>query len=402
MNRKDTNRVNMIDTTTHYCDLNVAATAGITAFALKLADVKAKMVLINGLNQVVTGTTTGVTLDTNLLRKTMTDYALKCANATKGYANSVNNNTLKALVNYTRAKLDKISKEDVDDVCQTIHDAADDNFAGAAPYGIVATDVTDLQTAINLYRSATQNPRQAIISKSQAVEQSSRMVREVIDDLLEGQLDVMVNTLEITNANFCKGYEQARIIIDLGSTTAKVRGDVRDANTAPLMNVDFTIYETGSLTKVGETSTDVKGKFGISNLPSGNFDFKWEKGGYATVKEENVHIGPGKELKRKIVMHALVVEEDDLMMMLIANINLQGNGIEATSVITLEAMNSTMRFYSSNSPAGLPGGQFVDVQAGQSVTHTVQEFMNLVGNGQYSNVQNVGGVMGHWRVTVEI
>ena len=402
MNRKDTNRLNMIDTTVDYCELNAADTAAIINFAIVILAIKAKLVLISALNQIGTGTTKGVTIDTNLLRRTMTDLALKCANATIGYANSVNNNTLKALVNFTKSSLDKLSKEDVDDVCKAIHDATSANAANVVSYGVVATDITDLLAAINLFRTATQNPRQAIITKSQAILQSKVMVREVIDDLLVGQLDVMANTLKLSNYNYWTGYYQAREIVDLGSTTAKVRGTVLDMNDVPIQQADFTIYETGTLIKRAEVSTDIKGKYKADHLPSGDFDFKWEKHGYGTLTETNVHIGPGKELNRKVVLHALVTLEGDLMMMMVGNIDLQGNGIEATSIITIEAVNSPMRFYTSNSPAGLPGAQFIDVQAGQSITKTVQEFLDLVGQNQYTNVQNVGGVMGHWKVIVEV
>jgi len=41
----------------------------------------------------------------------MTDLAFKCGNATVAYANSVHNNTLKALVNYTETKLHGMKKE---------------------------------------------------------------------------------------------------------------------------------------------------------------------------------------------------------------------------------------------------------------------------------------------------
>ncbi len=402
MKTEDSNRVNMINANITICDANTAATAGIPSFVIVLGSVKSKMVLINSLNQIGEGGTTGVTLDTNVLRSEMTARAFKCANATLAYANSTNNNTLAALVNYSETKLNSLKKEVVDDVCEAIHDATDANIAGATNFGVNATDVTDLQTAIDLYRTASQNPRQAIISKSQAKKKVTRMIREVLDDLLVAQLDKMVNTLKLTNKDFFDAYKQSREIIDLGSTSAKVRGTVLDINDAPVKGVEFVIRETGTLTKVAETETDIKGKYGVSKLPVGDFDFEWSKDGYKTVTEENVHISAGKDLRRKIVMRSVIVAEGDLMMMMVGNIVLGSSDVNGDSLITIEAMNSPMRYYTSNSPAGLSVAQFFDVQAGQSVTKTVQEFINLVGQEQYTNVQNIGGVMGHWRVTVEV
>lgn len=264
MKNEDSNRVNMINATITVCDANTAATVGIPSFATVLGSVKSKMVLINSLNQSGEGTTKGITLDTNVLRKAMTALALKCANATLAFANSTNNNTLAALVNFSETKLNSLKKEDVDDVCEAIHDATNAYIAGASNFGASATDVTDLQASIGLYRTASQNPRTAIISKSQAKKQVATMVREVIDDLLTAQMDKMVNTLKAANKDFFDTYKQGREILDLGTTSAKIRGTVLDEDDVPLKGVIFTITETETDVEVAKTKTDNKGKYGAS------------------------------------------------------------------------------------------------------------------------------------------
>lgn len=364
------------------------------------------MVLINSLNQIADGTTTGVTLDTKALRKAMTDLALKCANATLAYANSIHNNTLAALVNYSESELNRLKKEDVDDTCEAIHDATNTNIAGATNFGVVASDVTDLQASIDLYRTASQNPRQALISKSQAKQQVTNMIREVIDDLMIAQMDKMVNTLKTVNKDFCSGYKQAREILDLGTTTAKVRGTVLDEEDVPLKGVLFSILDTGTEDVVVSVKTDNKGKFNAAKLAAGTFDFKWELSGYKTVIETEVKITNGKELKRKVVMDAAVVQEGDLNAGQLANINLNGidgNGSKLTKVI-LEASGNTMRFYATNNPGNGSGGVFIDVTNGQTITKTPVEFAAQVGFGNgnsFLNVQNVGGGNGHWKITFE-
>src|SRR5687768_15756445 len=115
MEQDDINRTNMINTTITYSDDNPGPTGGITQWAPTITAIKAKMVLINSYNQQGGASTTGVTTDTNVLKLLMIDYAYKCANATKGFAISTNNNTLKAQVNYTEIDLKKFAKEVVDD-----------------------------------------------------------------------------------------------------------------------------------------------------------------------------------------------------------------------------------------------------------------------------------------------
>lgn len=397
----------MINSTIGYSDANTAATAGIPSYATILAQVKSKMVLINSLNQIADGTTKGVTLDTNALRKEMTTLALKCANATLAYANSIHNNSLAALVNYSESELNRKKKEDIDDVCEAIHDATDANIAGASNFGVTPTDVTDLQAAIDLYRIASQNPRQAIITKSQAKKQVTEMIREVIDELLVAQLDKMVNTLKATNKVFYDGFKQAREILDLGTTTAKVRGTVLDEEDVPLKGVIFTILETGTEEEVTRVKTDMKGKFNASKLPAGLFDFKWGLNGYKTVLETEVKISNGKELKRKVVMEREVVIEGNVAAGAIVNIDAGGGDDKVTmqTKVAVTVTGSTLRFYASDSPNGAPGTKFIDVQAGQTISKTVGEIASLIGAddvNQFVNIQNIGGANGHYRIVLDV
>jgi|GEM_PF-1582212 len=396
-------RVNMINATIIFCDGHTTVTMSIPAFATVLAAVKAKMLLINSYNQIGNGSTKGVTLDTKGLRRVMTIIALKCSNATLAFANSTNNNTLAALVDFSESALNGMKKEDIDDVCQAIIDATNGNIAGASNFGVTPIDVTDGQSAIALYRVASQNPRQAIISRSQAKKQEEIMVREVIDELLVKQMDKMTNTLKSTQIEFWRGYYQSREIINLGTTTAKVRGTVLDINDVPLKGVSFMILKTGTTEEVAKVLTDIKGKFNAAKLPAGDFDFKFELEGYKTVAESNVHISAGKELKRKIVMDASVIKSGSLAAGMFGNIAI--NSIdENISKIIAEAKGSAMRYYATNNPANGAGSAFLDVQAGEVISKTPIEFAALVGWGNgngYLNVQNIGGVQGEWRVTFE-
>ena len=397
------NRVNMINANITFCDGNTTVTMSIPAFATVLAAIKAKMLLINSYNQIGDGTTKGVTLDTNALRKAMTTLGVKCANATLAFANSTNNNTLAALVNFSESKLNGMKKEDVDDTCQAIHDAANANLAGVTAFGITGIDVTDLLAAIGIYRVASQNPRQAIVTRSQAKLQAELMVGEVIAELLVKQLDKMANTLKATQIEFWRGYYQSREIINIGSTSAKVRGTVLDENDVPLRDVVFTIFKTGTTEEVKKVFTDIKGKFNAAKLLPGDFDFVFEKEGFKTVTETNVHISAGKELKRKVVMDEVIIESGVLAPGQIANIPIAtiDEGIEK---IIVEAKDSGMRFYAANSPTGGPGSAFIDVVAGSETTKTPIEFEALVGWGNgngYLNVQNIGGVQGEWKISFE-
>lgn len=403
MKNTNSNRVNAVNTTVLFCESNVSATSGIPLFSTVLGDVKAKMVLVNSLNQIADGSTKGVTLDTKLLRGAMVNLAFKCANGTLAYANSIGSNTLKDLVNFTMSDFERAKKEDVDDMCQTVHDVAAANVAAIASYGVLGTDVTDLQVAIDLYRVGSQSPRQAIVSRSVAKRQVSDLIREVMDDLLVGQLDKMVNTLRVSNGGFWGGYFQAREVVDLGRTTAKIRGTVKDGNDVPLVGVVFRVVEAGTSNVIAEVVSQVKGVFNSGSLPSGFVDLAWSFGGYETVEELNVKISAGKELRRRVVMvaqPAVVVREGNLGMGMIGNVDVSGlDNPDAT--VQLEAMGVQMNFFASNSLNGGAAGGVVSVQPGMPVEMKASQLAAAIGLGgvnSFLNVQNVGMMPGSWRV----
>jgi hypothetical protein len=298
MDNKSANRVNMIRATATLCGNNTTATSGIAAFAGELARVNNNLVLINSLDLIIIGTSKGVTLDTNQLRKTMTDFALLCANATFAYASSVNNNTLKALVDFPEYKLNGQKKDEVDDTCEGIYNAINANQVAVTPFGATAADATSLQTAIGLYRTAMQNPRQAIITKSNAVEQLNTIIRNTIDDLFKDKMDRMVNTLKLSNFNFWDLYFKAREIIDLGSTTAKLRGTVSDNNGNPIAGAIISVHITGQSTEAYKAITDANGEFNISGILPNDYDIFITATGFQPQSEINIHISAGQEVNR--------------------------------------------------------------------------------------------------------
>ena len=302
MNTPDTNRDNMIRATILFCIENSSPTSTINAFGPALLAAQNKVTLIDQLDQIAMGKSKGVTLDTIGIRNAMSSVALKCANAVYGYASATKNNTLKALVDYKPSVLDHLPKEKVDDACQTIRETADANMLNAQNYGITASDTSDLQTAIDLYRMSIQSPRQFIITRSNANKQIGKLIREVIDDLFDGQMDSMVRTLISTNPEHVDKYFLARKIIQLGTTTGKIRGTVSDSDKKPLLGVLISLRLTGDVTIVAYTKTDSEGYFKIDNIKPGNYDIEVTLSGFVTITETDIRFGPGKELRRRYTL----------------------------------------------------------------------------------------------------
>lgn len=299
------NLVNMIRAVILYCTTNTLLSASAFFLAARNA-ASAKLVIIDGLNQIAVGTTTGVTLNTNAIKKAMIDIAYKCASGLKAFTFSpscTNPEVLLAKVNYTPTDLERIKKDDIDDICETISIEANANIANSADLLYDASDVTALNAAIALYRTAMQNPRQAIITKSQANKQITEISRSVVDIQFKGIMDNLVNTQRTIDPNYVSGYYQSREIIDLGSTHAKIRGTVQNPTQMVLSGVSVFITPVGQPTVILQTTTDNTGKFTLNQIPAAAYDLHIEyTEGYINQLESNLQITPGKEIKRKITL----------------------------------------------------------------------------------------------------
>ncbi len=296
------NTTNMIRTTVVYDGANSSMTAGIGAYAGVLAQVVNKLVLIDALNIIATGKTGGVTLDTKGLKNAMCVLAGRVGQAVAAYANSVNNNTLLAVVNFTVPKLLAINKDDVDDTCEAIRAAANTNIGAAGSFGYVAGDVTDLGTAIALYRTSIAKPRQAVISKSQAIKDIKSLQKDISKNFFVGQLDKMAYTLKGgVNDTFYNGHTQARVIIDLGKTSGKIRGVANDQLGKPKQGVKFSVFKAGTTTLVKSVVTKADGKFSVTKL-FGKYDVKWECAGCTTLTENGIDVAAGKSVTRTVAL----------------------------------------------------------------------------------------------------
>jgi len=401
MGTRETNLTNMIRTTLNYCTDNPAPTSGIGAFAGVKTTAENKLILIDQLDQIVVRSVKDVTLDTALIRTTMSNIALKCGDAVSAYASTVNNNILRGKVTYTLPQLNRFKKEEVDDICQTIHDEANTNIAVAGSFGYTSTDVTDLDTAIILYRASMQDPRAFTVSKKQAVANIKLLIRETIDIIFKQQIDRMVNTVKASNADFVQGYYFSREIINLGSTTAKVRGTLRNEEGTFLVGVKFYIVSVSLNQKVAETLSLAGGKYGIANIPADDYDLYWEFPGYQPVTETNLHIPAGKEFMRNKILQHIVISGSITSGQLI-NIFGPANPewhIGATIKIkntSSASSGTTISFFPADNPGDGFSGTGSQLSPGQEETHTViaSEFK------PYVNIQNQGPNSGTYEITI--
>jgi hypothetical protein len=298
------NKMRMINGVVVFVEADTAPYASMSQFPIIIGNVKTKMVVVNGLNMIAEGTSKGVRADVNTVRVAMETLAEKVAKGTFAYASVTNNNTLKAIVDWTAPKLHKLQKENVDDVCEAIHDAANAIIAALGGYNVTAADLTALAAAIALYRPLTGKTRESQVDINLAKEQMQTIVSGIMSTELKEQADPLIATLKTTNRGYFDKYQKMRAVLDLANTHAKVRGNVHDEDTEAFINdVIVNLYKVGEAAVYKTTKTLGKGGFSINEVDTpADYDIEWKKTGYITKIEGGVHIGSGKEIKRSVTL----------------------------------------------------------------------------------------------------
>jgi hypothetical protein len=295
------NQVTAIRTTITFCNLpaSVTATTGITAFAPTLTTAKNKLVLIDNYNIIAEGSTKGVTLDTTAIRATVESITFKCSSAVIAFASQVPvNNSLIAAVNFSQSKLKKASKASLIAIAQATKTAAGSN-AAILNFGIIASDITDLASAITLFTTDSSDPRQAIINKNDAKLQIKILIKSVNQNVFKMQMDRMINTLLIGNSEFVGKYFKAREIINLGLTHTKVKGIVTKADGTAIPFPTLKLMKTGTTVVDYLIEGDVNGILPNTYVKPDDYDMLAEARGFISQTEIRIHFAVGKTITRK-------------------------------------------------------------------------------------------------------
>ena len=204
------------------CDRNNSTWQTLQAFVDGYADFGARVINIQNLAQSQAVDSTGLSADTEALRKTMAAATVEVALATNAYAKKVKNNDLAAKTNVSVSTY----MEGRDTLAATnalnIHAAATANLANLAPYGVTAAKLTALKAKIDAYSASLSKPRDAVASGSTATKQMSDEF-DAADAALNDQMDALVPQFAASNAKFVEDYNNARIIVDSGGGKAKAK-----------------------------------------------------------------------------------------------------------------------------------------------------------------------------------
>lgn len=236
----------------------------------------------------------GISASKKQLRNTLVALAIDTSRKLTAYAKFANNQVLLKETKFTESDLKSGADTTLRDYAQGIYDRAQTNLTALATYGVSAATQTALQAAITAFVASIPKPRLGITDKKQSTIQLAKNF-EAADLALEN-IDIIIEMVRVSQANFYNGYKTARKIVETGKNSLSVKGVVTDAATGeplkgaiinfcpecaePTQKVAANGMSAAKEEVVLTKRTAEKGGFNIKSLPEGVYSVTIKKNGY--------------------------------------------------------------------------------------------------------------------------
>lgn len=221
MTDKQENKRSMYIAVQRVCNKNNSIWSSLPALAATFGKFENTISGIDTQSQIQAGKTTGIAENKQKEEDEMIQASIEIAATVYAYASITGDNELKEKVSYSPSDLRNSRDTILKDICQVIHDAANNVITNLADYGKTSDDLIQQQKEIDDYTAILSKPRTAIGTRATATSSLVDLFQQG-DDLLKNQLDKLMVTYQSKEPKFYNQYQNARIIVDLGR---RGRGD---------------------------------------------------------------------------------------------------------------------------------------------------------------------------------
>lgn len=234
------NKLSMYEATIEVMDNNATLVATIPALVTAKSDLVNIIMQIRAANLIQQMTTKGKTMDKADRKELLADTAYAVAGSVQAYAAENNNNDLYMLVNFSRTRLRSADDEEIQQLCQLIHDEANTVVASLLDYGVDGIKLGELQLLIDGWSSQSQAPRVAISERAAATANLPGYF-SAADEVLKKRMDKLMEQFYVSERTFYDTYKTARKIVNAGKTgggdnplptdAVMITGNVKDGDT---------------------------------------------------------------------------------------------------------------------------------------------------------------------------
>ena len=165
--------------------------------------------------QLQAGNIKGITKQKQKEEDEMIQFALEMATTVKAYASVIGDNDLKDKVSYSPSELRNSRDTVLKDICQNIHDIAQNVISELGDYGKTPEDLQQLQQEIDDYAEILSKPRDAVATRAAATSELANLFQQA-DEILINQIDNLMVSYKASEPRFYNMYDNARKIVSLG------------------------------------------------------------------------------------------------------------------------------------------------------------------------------------------
>jgi hypothetical protein len=164
--------------------------------------------------------TEGVTGEKAQARDDLEEKMLVIAGAIAAFAAKNADPDLAAQVEMNRSLLDRLPASDLVQTGQRVVDAATNQLAALADYGVTAATRDELKTALDLFANKKESTREAVVERKVETLSLPEGIASV-RSIFRNELDKLMNAFRKPDPDFYKAYFTARIIVNRAATIPK-------------------------------------------------------------------------------------------------------------------------------------------------------------------------------------
>ena len=246
---------------------------------LKSARTELKQIIVNLGNAVQKQSTniSGYTEEKKQRRQKMTDQTFVVGQLVSAFAIAKNMTALDGDVNYSITTLNRMSDDEVGEICNKVYLKAKEHLADLADYGITTAVLNELKELIDNYNSKTQLNKVTLEQKSE----QTKIIAQLIKDgkaLLTNSFDKLMLILRNTNPEAYNSYVAARNSMPKRHAK-KSNGEVIEEEAGILTGLVSDKADgmpiAGATVKLSgtdyKTETDSDGEYLFDSLPAGTY-----------------------------------------------------------------------------------------------------------------------------------
>ncbi len=270
---------------------------------LKSARTELKQIIVNLGNAVQKQSTniSGYTEEKKQRRQKMTDQTFVVGQLVSAFAIAKNMIALDGDVNYSITTLNRMSDDEVGEICNKVYLKAKEHLADLADYGITTAVLNELKELIDNYNSKTQLNKVTLEQKSEQTKIIAQLIKEG-KALLTNSFDKLMLILRNTNPEAYNAYVAARNSMPKRHAK-KSNGEVTEEEAGILTGLVSDKADgmpiAGATVKLNgtdyKTETDRDGEYLLDSLPAGTYTVEISILDYQTAKLTDQKVIAGDE-----------------------------------------------------------------------------------------------------------